>query len=75
MKERYEQINELNEQLQFMLNTQELEKEKEMNEEQLFNERNILKILENKVNDLKQHIKELKESRMILKKKEKNIQL
>ena len=71
MKERYEQINELNEQLQFMLNTQELEKEKEMNEEQLFNERNIFKILENKVNDLKQHIKELKESRSDIKKERK----
>ena len=33
MKERYEQINELNEQLQFMLNTQELEKH--INEDQL----------------------------------------
>lgn len=71
MKNRYEQLNELDEQLKFMLNAEELEKEKGKNEDELLYERNIFKILENKLDDLKQHIKELKQTNDDMKKENK----
>tara|TARA_Y100000992_G_C21265587_1_gene493769 strand:+ start:804 stop:1694 length:891 start_codon:yes stop_codon:yes gene_type:complete len=71
MKKRFSSLKDLDKQIEFMLNKQEIKEEKEANDNLLLEEGNPFKTLENNIEDINQHIIELEGTKRD-KKNEKN---